>query len=157
MATRQPTTVLPTLVAELVSLALRGWWHLQNLCGFSTPSAMGQSFIQGDSSFTAGGKIDLKNYNFVFIFCRPNLLFIRHIISKNEIYKLIRSNFGIFSIISCLSYSTLWHMHTQVFSLVISRVHVKLSIICSSARSPNLTCTRGYFSRLFPGKNLHDK
>jgi hypothetical protein len=46
--------------------------------------------LQGDSSFTAGGKIDLKNYYFVFIFCRPNLLFIRHIISKNEIYKLIR-------------------------------------------------------------------
>jgi hypothetical protein len=25
--------------------------------------------IQGDSSFTAGGKIDLKNYDFTFIFC----------------------------------------------------------------------------------------
>jgi hypothetical protein len=64
-------------------------------------------FIQGDSSFTAGGKIDLKNYDFTFIFCRPNLLSIRHIISKNEIYKLIRSNFAIFSIINCLIYSTL--------------------------------------------------
>jgi hypothetical protein len=28
---------------------------------------------------------------------------------KNKIYKLIRSNFGIFSIISCLINSTLWH------------------------------------------------
>jgi hypothetical protein len=46
--------------------------------------------VQGDSSFTAGGKIDLKNYDFTFIFCKPNLLSIRHIISKNEIYKLIR-------------------------------------------------------------------
>jgi hypothetical protein len=64
-------------------------------------------FIQGDSSFTAGGKIDLKNYDFPFIFCRPNLLSIRHIISKNEIYKLIRSNFAIFSIVNCLIYSTL--------------------------------------------------
>jgi hypothetical protein len=73
-------------------------------------------FIQADSSFTAGGKIDLKNYDFTFIFCRPNLLSIRHIISKNWIYKLIRSNFGIFSIISCLIYSILWHMHTEVFS-----------------------------------------
>jgi hypothetical protein len=72
--------------------------------------------IQADSSFTAGGKIDLKNYDFTLIFCRPNLLSIRHIISKNGIYKLIRSNFGIFSIISCLIYSILWHMHTQVFS-----------------------------------------
>jgi hypothetical protein len=63
--------------------------------------------IQADSSFTAGGKIDLKNYDFTFIFCRPNLLSIRHIISKNEIYKLIRSNFAIFSIINCLIYSTL--------------------------------------------------
>jgi hypothetical protein len=63
--------------------------------------------IQSDLSFTADGKIDFKNYNFVFIFCRPNLLFIRHIIWKNEIYKLIRLNFGIFSIISCLIYSTL--------------------------------------------------
>jgi hypothetical protein len=36
-------------------------------------------FLQGDLSVTAGGKIDLKNYNFVFIFCRPNLLFVRHI------------------------------------------------------------------------------
>jgi hypothetical protein len=65
------------------------------------------SFIQADSSFTAGGKIDLKNYDFTFIFCRPNLLSIRHIISKNEIYKLIRSNYAIFSIINCLIYSTL--------------------------------------------------
>jgi hypothetical protein len=64
-------------------------------------------YIQGDSSFTAGGKIDLKNYDFTFIFCRPNLLSIRHIISKNEMYKLIRSNFAIFSIINCLIYSTL--------------------------------------------------
>jgi hypothetical protein len=63
--------------------------------------------VQADSSFTAGGKIDLKNYDFPFIFCRPNLLSIRHIISKNEIYKLIRSNFAIFSIINCLIYSTL--------------------------------------------------
>jgi hypothetical protein len=30
--------------------------------------------VQCDSSFTAGGKIDVKNYDFVFIFCRPNLL-----------------------------------------------------------------------------------
>jgi hypothetical protein len=29
----------------LVSLTLRGWRHIQNLCGFSTPTAMGQSFI----------------------------------------------------------------------------------------------------------------
>jgi hypothetical protein len=63
--------------------------------------------IQGDSYFTAGGKSDLKNYDFPVIFCRPNLLSIRHIISKNEIYKLIRSNFAIFSIINCLIYSTL--------------------------------------------------
>jgi hypothetical protein len=62
-------------------------------------------------------KLTLKIiHNFVFIFCRPNLLFIRHIITKNEIYKLIRSTFGIFSIISCLIYSALWYMHTQVFS-----------------------------------------
>jgi hypothetical protein len=66
--------------------------------------------VQGDSSFTAGGKIDLTNYDFTFIFCRHNLLSIRHIISKNEIFKLIRSNFAIFSIINCLIYST------QVFS-----------------------------------------
>jgi hypothetical protein len=64
-------------------------------------------FTLADSSFTAGGKIDLKNYDFTFIFCRPNLLSIRHIISKNEIYKLIRSNFAIFSIINYLIYSTL--------------------------------------------------
>jgi hypothetical protein len=29
----------------LVCLTLRGWRHIQNLCGFSTPTAMGQSFI----------------------------------------------------------------------------------------------------------------
>jgi hypothetical protein len=72
--------------------------------------------IKADSSFTAGGKIDLKNYDFPFIFCRPNLLSIRHIISKNEIYKLIRSNFAIFSIMNCLiqlcSIYTLRYFHT---------------------------------------------
>jgi hypothetical protein len=72
-------------------------------------------YIHGDSSFTAGGKIDLKNCDFTFIFCRPNLLSTRHIISKNGIYKLITSNFGIFSIISCLIYSILCHMHTHQF------------------------------------------
>jgi hypothetical protein len=39
--------------------------------------------IQGDSSFTAGGKTDLTNYNFVFIFCRPNLL----LINKHNLLK----------------------------------------------------------------------
>jgi hypothetical protein len=32
-------------ICRLVCLTLRGWRHIQNLCGFSTPTAMGQSFI----------------------------------------------------------------------------------------------------------------
>jgi hypothetical protein len=74
--------------------------QMRSTSGRCTKRASTLNDIQGDLSLTAGGKIDLKNYNFVFIFRRPNLLF----------------NFGIFSIISCLIYSTLWHMHTQVFS-----------------------------------------
>jgi hypothetical protein len=38
--------------------------------------------------------------------------------------KLIRSHFGIFSIISCLIYSTLWHMHT--LSIFTQFYHVEL-------------------------------
>jgi hypothetical protein len=30
---------------RLVCLTLRDWRHIQNLCGFSTPTAMGQSFM----------------------------------------------------------------------------------------------------------------
>jgi hypothetical protein len=30
---------------NLVCLTLRGWRHIQNLYGFSTPTTMGQSFI----------------------------------------------------------------------------------------------------------------
>jgi hypothetical protein len=29
----------------LFCLTLRGWRHIQNLCGFSTPAAVGQSFV----------------------------------------------------------------------------------------------------------------
>jgi hypothetical protein len=75
----------------------------------------------GDSSFTAGGKIDLKNYDFVFIFFRPNLLFYykAHYIKKWN-YKLIRSNFGIsISIIRCLIYSTLWQCTLRYFHTVL--------------------------------------
>jgi hypothetical protein len=38
---------LPAIVeiCLLVYLTLRSWRHIQNLCGFSTPTAMGQSFI----------------------------------------------------------------------------------------------------------------
>jgi hypothetical protein len=93
-------TITFNLVENFVYLSLT-----INLKVFFVEQLLG--FIQGDSSFTAGGKIDLKNYDFPFIFCRPNLLSIRHIISKNETYKLIRSNFAIFSIINCLIYSTL--------------------------------------------------
>jgi hypothetical protein len=31
--------------STLVCLTLRGWRHIQNVCGFSRPTAMGQSFI----------------------------------------------------------------------------------------------------------------
>jgi hypothetical protein len=68
-----------------------------------------------------------------------------------------KKNFGLFINFHFLSIAPVQ------YSLVISRVNVKLSIICSSARSArekiidNLTCTRGYFGRLFPEKNLHDK
>jgi hypothetical protein len=50
--------------------------------------------------------------------------------------------------------------YCRLYSLVISRAHVKLSIIFFRALRAleqiidNLTCTRGYFGRLFPEKNL---
>jgi hypothetical protein len=38
------TCIADTAVVE-ICLTLRGWRHIQNLCGFSTPTAMGQLFI----------------------------------------------------------------------------------------------------------------
>jgi hypothetical protein len=32
-------------ICLLICITLRGWRHIQNLCGFSKPTAMGQSFI----------------------------------------------------------------------------------------------------------------
>jgi hypothetical protein len=81
---------LPTLVTRIPNLEIFLFCQLNSTGGGNlelrqTISKFMMSYT-GDSSFTAGGKIDLKNYDFVFIFSDLTYYFIiRHIISKNGI------------------------------------------------------------------------